>query len=333
MTGCSGSLGKQLLYTLTQMGVKPIAHARESSDTSFAKRLGLEVRYADLRIRPELKAIVKDVDAVIHTAAIVDFRKGQLTQFTGTNTMGALDLYRVSAKAGVKRFVQVSTVAAIGGCCRKNRKPGVDAESCNEQTEYNLQWCKIPYFMTKRAAEDELLKESKQGGPELVIVNPSIMIAPSADNGDYARVKSALNKKILPRFTNYVNLVDVRDVAVGVVSALSVGRSGERYILGGDNITIRDLALDLSALVDRAPHLFNIPRPVLEFSAWLSSVFGALVGRREVKFYPEIIKLLDFDWAYSSMKARDELGYRPRSIFISLENLLTGKFGGSYVRR
>lgn len=333
VTGSSGSLGKQLLYELSQTDARPIAHLRPSSDSSFVDSLNLEKRHADLRIRPELAALVDGVDAVVHTAAKIDFGREKLTEFTGINTIGAVDLYRAAAKAGVKRFVHVSSVAAVAG--RPRTENGTARNSpprSNEATEFNLGHLRIPYIMTKRAAEEELCKQAAQGGPELVIVNPSIMMAPSPTGDDRQRMLKTFSRPVMPAFPNLVNLVDVRDVAVGVLKALELGHAGERYILAGDDITVRDLVLAVSDLVGRTPHLMTPPKWVTRAFARSSLIWGRLKGSSRISYYPDLVKLTDYDWSFSSIKAREELGYTPRSIFISLKDLLTENFTKSYAR-
>jgi dihydroflavonol-4-reductase len=332
ITGATGHLGSQIAYELTQKGLKPIAHCRESSDTSFIDSLGLEKRAADLRIRPELAALVQGVDAVVHTAAWVDFRQEKLTQFTGINTIGAVDLFNAARKAGVKRFVHVSTVAAVGAKARLGTDESGDNARLTESWAFNLGHLKVPYILSKRAAEEELLKLSDAGGPELVIVNPSIIVSPSFGGGDRAKAIRAFRLPVVPDRTNLVNLVDVRDVARGTLCALGKGVPGERYILGGDDISVRELMLTLSDLLGKLPHLVRFPRWTIRAAGRFRVPIGRLAGAQDLRSYPDLMKFADYDWTYSSRKAIEHLGYRPRSIHATLRDLLTDNFAGSYVR-
>ncbi|MDH4157850.1 MAG: NAD-dependent epimerase/dehydratase family protein, partial [candidate division Zixibacteria bacterium] len=245
ITGASGSLGRQLIYEFQRLGMKPVAHLRETSETAYIDSLNLEKRYADLRNKDEIANLVEGIDAVIHTAAWVNFRKDRLTQFTGINTFGAVDLFQAARKAGVQRFVHVSTVAAIGALSRKSRRRQ-DHLFATEDDEFNLGHLNIPYVLTKHAAEKELRSLAGEGGTELVIVNPSIIIAPSRTGDDRGKALKKFSRFLIPEFPNRVNLVDIRDVAPGIIAALKRGRAGQRYILAGDNITIRDLILSIS---------------------------------------------------------------------------------------
>lgn len=335
VTGASGSLGKQLIFEMAGRGCKPIALVRQESDTGFIDRYGLDKRVADLRQDTELAEVVQGIDAIIHTAAYVDFRGDRLTQFTGINTFGAVNLFRAAQRAGVKRFVHISTVAAVGAWPRNNgshdspRSPRIRVD---EEFDFNLDRLKIPYIMTKRAAEVEMAKIVGEAHTELVTVCPSIIVAPSRSGDDRGKALKRFGRFIMPRVPNRINLVDIRDVAKGVLAALQHGRAGERYILAGDNTTGRDLVLDISALLGRVPHLMRIPRGFLMALARFSAVWSRVAGKSKVGFYPDIVRLLDYDWAYSSMKARRELGYSNRSIHATLHDLLNNCFTGTYMK-
>ncbi|MDF1543941.1 MAG: NAD-dependent epimerase/dehydratase family protein [bacterium] len=334
ITGASGSLGRQLIYELDHRGCAPICHVRDSSDTEYIDSLGLEKRALDLRRVDRFPALMEGIDSVIHTAAWVNFRKDRLTQFTGINTIGSLELFKAAVQAGVKRFVHVSTVASIGAAERKsNGEADTVSAQLDELSDYNLGHLKIPYIMTKRAAEDELFQVQERGDTELVVVNPAIIVAPSRTEDDRrAALNRFFNSFILPDFGNLINLVDLRDVAPGILAALESGRPGERYILGGDNLPVRKLILSATALLSKVPHLVRIPRPFLRLAARTAAARGAVYGHGQVDFYPELLKTLDYDWIYSSAKARRELNYHTRSVQATLRDLLENSFLGTWKR-
>jgi len=333
VTGASGSLGKQLLYQFNQLGVKPVAHVRASSNTAYIDSLGLEKRTVDMRDTNGFAELLEGIDAVIHTAAWVNFRRDKLTQFTGINTFGAVDLFRAAQNAGVKRFVQVSSVGAIGAVPQKTNNGNIfSLVRADENHDFNLSHLKIPYIMTKRAAEDELLQLAGESGTELVIVNPSIIVAPSRSGDDRGAATRSFSRWFMPEYKNLVNLVDIRDLAPGIICALEKGRPGQRYILGGDNLSLKDLVLTVSALVNRSPHLINFPRPAVNLAARLAVAVDKLRGKGKISFYPDLVKLIDYDWAFTSEKARQELGYRTRSIFTTLDDLLSNNFYGTWLK-
>jgi len=334
ITGASGRVARQVIYELNKIGIKPIAHLRESSNSAYIDSLKLEKRYADLRNRAQVVELVKSIDYIIHTVAIINFRQDRSTQITGLNTVAALELFQAAQAAGVKRFVHVSSTVAVGAVPRTFETDHLkgDVNLANEDQEFNLGSLRIPYILTKHAAEVELGKLANGSGTELVIVNPSIIIAPSRNKDDRESAMKRLPRFVVPDIRNRVNLVDLRDVARGIIAALERGKSGERYILGGDNITVRELALAVSAEIGKTPHLFKYPAWIYRMAAKVSVIFSRLGGRSKISFYPDLVKLLDYDWAFSSMKARNELGYTYRSIYISLSDLLNNEFNDTYMR-
>jgi dihydroflavonol-4-reductase len=333
ITGASGSLGKQLIYHLTGLGIKPIAHCRESSDTAYIDAHKLEKRFADLRDNKALEILVEGMDAVIHTAAMVNFRKDQATLFEAINTLATAGLFRAARTAGVRRFVHVSSVVGVGARLRRSDNNGdIVSRVVNEDYHYNLGDLNIPYIRSKREAEDKLRDLAAEAGPELLIVNPSIIVSPSRSGNDRAKAMKMLSRWIIPDYPNLINMVDLRDVAPGIVAALEKGRPGERYILAGSNLSVRDLLLHVSSNLSRVPHLVSFPRPLVSLFARLAVAWGKISGKSRIPFYPELVRMTDYDWAYSSRKARRELGYRTRSIYTTLDDLLDNHFTETWLR-
>ncbi len=332
VTGASGSLGSQILFVLHNMGVKPIAHVRESSNTTYIDSIGLEKRVLDLRRRDKMAELMDGVDLVIHTAAYVNFRQDRLTQFTGANVIGAVDLFNAASKTGVQRFLHVSTVAAVGAIKRKENLSDLEGLYSNEKTQFNLDHLHIPYIMTKRAAEVELYKEAKDSKTELVVVNPSIILAPSQTESDRERALRLFGKFIFPEIPIRINMVDLRDVAPGVVSALTMGENGERYILGGDNICVKEFALAVSSELGKIPHLVRIPRKFYDVTSRLNEMASKILGKSNLIYYPDNVRMLDYDWAFSSMKAHDAFGYKWRSLHNSISDFVNGDMIGTYLK-
>ncbi len=334
ITGASGSLGRQLVYDLTSNNIVPICQVRKTSDSSYIDSLKLEKRIADLQNNEELEKLVQGVDYIIHTAAKVDFRQNKLTEFTAINTIGALNLFKAAQKAGVEKFVHISTVAAVGGLPFREKAnidaPEQDYPTADEQTKFNLTNLRIPYIMTKHAAEVELNKIADNGKTELIMVNPSIIVAPSRSGNDReAAIKRFFKSFLIPNLDNVINLVDLRDVSSGVIKALKKGKHNQRYILAGENLTGRELALKASGILGKVPHLIKLPKSFLKFASRGALIGSQLRGKPKIMFYPDLVKLLDYDWSFSSDKARQELDYKYRSVQITLKEILTNCFFGT----
>lgn len=332
ITGASGSIGQQLIYELIRQGRRPIAMVRQESNIAYLDSLGLEKRVADLRNEEQLAQAVQGIDAVIHAAAWVNFRQDKLTQFTGINTFGAVNLYRAATRAGVKKFIHVSSVAAVGGVPRSSGTGTGERTAADETFAFNLNQLRVPYIMTKHAAEVELRKLHEEDGPELVIVNPSIVVAPSRSGDDRGKARQRFRFRVLPRLNNYMNLVDIRDIAPAIVTSLEKGRAGERYILAGENITAVELVRMASLMLNLKPILIPIPRFVLNLAAHIAVAWNRLTGRSKQSFYPDLVKMLDYDWAWDSSKARAELGFNPRPLKQTLTDILANDFRGTWLR-
>jgi dihydroflavonol-4-reductase len=296
---------------------------RRESDTSRIDQLGLEKRAADLRDREALASVVAGVRSIIHTAALVDFRGDRLTQFTGLNTIAALDLFRAASEAGVRRFLHISTVAAVGALLRGARDEAEKSRPITEKHEFNLSGLRVPYIMTKRAAEEELRQLSGQSATELVTVNPSIMIAPSGEGEKQAGFRCRVRSAWLPKVINAVNLVDIRDVAAATITALVQGNAGDRYILAGENVTLTEILKMTSIYTGKSPVLIPVPRVLMNVVARWSELWYRLRGRSRLSLYPDLVRLLDYDWVYASEKARAELGFSPRPLADTIRDALT----------
>jgi len=333
ITGASGLLGSQLIHEYLTRNIRPVCLVRESSDCVYIDKHKLEKRYADLRNQEQLGHAFEGIDTVIHTAAVVDFRGDKLTMFTGVNSFGTLFCYRAAVAAGVKTFLHVSTIAAVGAVLRDKTSPSV---LLDERAEFNLKRLRIPYILSKRQAE-ELLRQERDSAdsdraPQLITVNPSIIVAPSRHSSDKARIDKLMSRAFLPCFLNRVNLVDIRDVAIAILEALAKGRDGERYLLTADNVSVPE-ALDIfSDFSGHSPRRFSLPKSWLRAAAKLAVKFRSKNRGGKLRFYPDIVEMLNYDWAYDNSKARKELGFNPRPVRETLQDLYTGDFAGSYLQ-
>ncbi len=333
VTGASGVLGKQLVYELNKRGIRPIVQVRKTSDSSYVDSLGLEKRIVDFKSDTDLSELVKDIDYIFHCAAIVNFRQGNLTRFTAINSMSPAKLYKAAQKAGVKRFCHISTAAAIGAIKRDavNNKDSIDYQ-CRECCEFNISHLRIPYIMTKHAAETELFKLTENSPTALVLVNPSIILAPSKSGDDYKKARKMFQRFLIPEVPVKMNFVDIRDAVPGIITALEKGNHKERYIIAGDNISAKDFVLGVSVILGRIPHLVRFPRWIYNLTAQIAEKYCRFVGRRNIHYYPDVVKMLDYDWVYSSSKAYQELRYRWRSIHTTLDDLLNNNFNGTWLK-
>jgi dihydroflavonol-4-reductase len=335
ITGASGLLGSQLIHECLNKGIRPICLVRENSDCSFIDSHRLEKRYADLRNQERLSESFSGIDAVIHTAAIVDFRGDKLTLFTGINSFGALFCYRAAVSAGAKKFLHVSTIAAVGA---NLRHPNNFPAPLTENATFNLDKLRIPYILSKHQAEQLLFQAHAQSDdseerPKLITVNPSIIVAPSRHGADKSRIDKLMSRAILPNFKTRFNVVDIRDVAQAIIVALEKGEDGERYLLTGDNLSLSEGLKIFSSLTGQTPRQAPLPISILKGVAQIASRLRRKDKGGKLRFYPDIIRMLDYDWVYDNSKAGQRLDFNPRSARETLGDLYSGNFAGFYLQR
>lgn len=301
VTGGTGFLGRHLVATLCRQGYaqRVLTRAPERA-TALRRYPNVELVQGDLQ-RPEtLHGVAAGCDYVVHAAGLFSMWSGA-GDFYATNVMGTSELIAESLRAGVKRFVHVSTIAVIG-----KPQPGriIDEEHPTDPQD--------DYQRSKLLAEQRVLAAVKDGLPA-VVVRPGAFYGPL---GNYAfnrlffvdPMRGIIMQMDGGRYVIFP--VYIQDVAEGIVLALSKGRIGEIYNLCGECLSHR-AAFDV--VVKEAGLWFprlNIPRWVgINFARLLTSV--SQITRRE-PFYPIGLRSYVFnDWHVSSAKAEQELGFQP----------------------
>jgi dihydroflavonol-4-reductase len=192
----------------------------------------------------------------------------------------------------------------------------------DERFEFNLAHLKIPYIISKRAADEQLLAASRNGKTGLIIAHLPKLLSPSRSGNNRSTVESFLRRPVLPRLSIRLNLADIRDSASGVIAALEKGRPGERYFLGGENLSYSEALRLFADHLHLSPWLLPVPRSLFGAAAWLAVAVGKVRGKKKISFYPDLVKMLDYDWTCSSEKARQEFGYTYRPLRETVADLL-----------
>jgi dihydroflavonol-4-reductase len=210
-----------------------------------------------------------------------------------------------AAAEGLRRVVLTSTISAIG--------PPSDSRPADERTEYPEDWLQLSYPDSKHEGELAALQAGERHGIEVVVVNPGFVLGAPVDRSQPGEtstrtVGNYLRGRLPGVIDAGMNFVDVEDVAHGHVLAAERGRPGERYILGGENMTWPEL-------VNRIARISDVHYPVLVLPpgiAWVGRVREALglPGPMSVEGY----ELMGKDWRFSSEKAEHELGYSARPV-------------------
>jgi dihydroflavonol-4-reductase len=245
-----------------------------------------------------VRRALKGVERVFHVAGRASLRPSEAEELFRVNVEGTRTLLEESLKAGVERVVYTSSVAAIG--------PADPGGAADERQLFTAGHLGIPYVNSKHEAEVEAFRLAAQGLP-VVAVNPCYVFG----SGDvYGRATSLVRRFLLGRMPVYVqgalNVVDVADVARGLLLADEKGQVGERYILGNRNYTTERLWADLSRLSGIEPPALRLPAGVaLRLAQALES------GPSPAPISVQEVRLASQWWTYRNAKAKRELGWSP----------------------
>ena len=254
ITGASGLLGANLAEALLAGGHRVRATRRASTRVDHLADLAIEWALADLGEPARLAEAFAGADVVFHCAAQVTIRRGVTPLLTAANVTGTANVLDAVRTASVPRLVHTSTVGAVG--------LSTDGAPCTEEARWNFEEAGLldGYAITKRQSED-LVHAAAAAGLDAVIVNPTYMLGPRDARPSSGRLIVDVVRRRVPGWTpGHNNFVDVRDVARGMIAAWQRGRAGERYILGGRNMTYREIMERIARVAGVRPPRFRAPR-------------------------------------------------------------------------
>jgi dihydroflavonol-4-reductase len=297
---------------LRDLSVEVVALARPERDVTGLERRGAIVARGDLLDAGSLRAAAEGCHAVFHCAAFVSFDRRDETLMQRINVEGTRYLVQACRDAGVQRLIHTSTISAIG-------RPTRRGEILDERAAYNFGPLRLGYCDTKHQAERVVLEEGVARGLDAVIVNPSVVYGP----GDRRKAADSVLARVAQRRPliappGGANAVDVNDVVSGHLLAWRKGKTGERYILGGENLTHRRLLEKICAVLGQQPPVATLPKAFMfaigRVATWLDPLWHfkppATAG---------LLRLLAFELFYSSEKAATELGYASYPIEMAIK--------------
>jgi dihydroflavonol-4-reductase len=305
VTGATGFVGSAVARALSRAGWQVRVLARAGSDRRNLRPLDVEIATGDLLDEASIREALRDCDALFHVAA--DYRLGaaHAQGIYRTNVEGTRNTLDAAERMKVGRVVYTSSVATIG--LPADGSPG------NEDTAVTLSDM-IGHYKRSKFLAEQLVRERAGAGAPVIIVNPSTPVGP----GDLKPTPTGrmVLDAALGRMPAYVdtglNIVHVDDVAAGHLRALERGRIGERYILGGEDMTLREILVRISTLVGRTPPAVRLPHAVLLPLALVAEGWARLTGT-EPRATLEGVRMARKHMYYSSDKAVRELGYSWRA--------------------
>jgi dihydroflavonol-4-reductase len=311
VTGGTGFIGANLVRLLVQEGYQVRALVRPSSCLDNLRELDVEIVKGDLN-DPELWQQMKGCQVLFHVAAHYSLWQRDRKQLYHHNVLGTRNVLAAARKASIERTIYTSSVAAIG--------VGVPGEIVDETHQSPLEELVGHYKKSKFLAEQEAW-EAVQAGQDVVVVNPSSPIGPldikPTPTGDI--ILRFLRRQMPFYLDTGLNFIDVRDVAWGHLLALEKGRKGDRYILGHENLTLKQLLDRLAQLTGLKAPQSSIPAWLPLSVAWIDEQILAPLGKA-----PSVpldgVRMAHQPMYYDASKAVGELGLPQSSILTALKD-------------
>ncbi|MCC7170425.1 MAG: NAD-dependent epimerase/dehydratase family protein, partial [Planctomycetes bacterium] len=301
VTGATGFVGAELVRLLVQRGFAVRALCRPSTLPTRLAKLELERVEGDVTDRASLARAMRGVDVVFHVAGVVSYRTRDAARMHAVNVVGTRDVLAEARAASVRRVVHTSSVVAVGS--------SEDGEPIDETAAWNLGGIGA-YFDTKRAGEAEVTAAVARG-QDVVVVNPAAVLGEGDARGNlHQLVRMVLRhgRALVPG--GGVNAVDNRDIALGHLLALERGRTGERYVLGSENLTFVAFATRLAAALGKPAHVTRLHPALIALLRGVAGLLDPLFGMTP-PLTPATLRSMGRRFWFSCAKAERELGYAP----------------------
>ncbi len=305
VTGASGFVGAAVARALLARGRRVRVLIRPSSDRRNIQGLDVDIRLGALEDHASLAAALGGCGALFHVAAYYRLWVRDPQAMYAANVEGTRQLMLAAHQAGVARIVYTSSVATLG----LHR----DGSPADETTPSRLDDMVGHYKRSKFLAEEAVTALVREQGVPAVIVNPSTPIGPrDVKPTPTGRVIVEAASGRMPAYVDTgLNLVHVDDVAAGHLLAEERGQVGERYILGGEDLTLAEILQRIAALTGRRAPGLRVPIPAIWPIALLAEGVGRLTGR-EPFLTIDGLRMARKKMFFSSAKAKHVLGYAPR---------------------
>lgn len=324
VTGASGFLGSHVARQLVARGEDVRVLMRASSTNRAIADLSLEYVTGDLRDPASLDRAMKGVKRVFHVAADYRLWARRKQEIYDSNVGGTKNVLEAAKRAGVEQLIYTSTVATIA----------VDRpQHPNEFTDAKLEEMVGHYKRSKWMAEQEALNAAKAGLP-VIVVMPTTPVGPwdwkPTPTGKI--ILDFLNGKMPGYVETGLNFVGVEECAAGHLLAAEKGKVGERYLLGGENLTLKELLDALSKITGLPVPRLKIPHGLALGVAYLNTVFSRLIGR-EPGIPVEGVKIARHMMFVDCTRAKRELGFKAGPVSAALERAVRWYEANGYIAK
>jgi dihydroflavonol-4-reductase len=303
ITGATGFVGSHVARALAARGAELRLLVRSSSRTDNIADLRAEIATGDLREPESLKKAMMGCDFVFHVAADYRLWVRDPEQMYRSNVEGTRAIIRAAHESGVQRVIYTSSVATMGFTR--------EGHIAREDSPVSIREMVGHYKRSKFMAE-QIALEAGRNGANVVVVNPTTPI------GEYdikptptGRIVVDFLKRKFPAYVDTgLNLADVKEVARGHLLAMEKARVGERYILGGQNLTLKQILDKLAELTGLPSPTMKVPHAVAMGFAVFDQFFTGMIMGKEPRATIDAVKMGRKKMFASSSKAEHELGYK-----------------------
>jgi len=314
VTGSTGFIGSRLVRRLLRADNEVYALVRKRSTIEALEDIKDRIHFVegDITVASSLESAFQGMDQVYHAAGYTYMggRNGKDRLLDAINVDGTRNVMNAALLNNVSRVIHVSSITAVG-MSKKNGKP------FDESSLWNFGEIGLHYAETKRLSEVEV-KKAVGKGLDCVIVNPAFVFGAGDVNFNAGRLIKDVYHKTVPFYPlGGICVVDVEIVADAVVRAMEVGRTGERYILGGDNVTYKELSDIISRVTGTRRFMFPLPYPIAILVHRFFSV-SPFKTRISKLFNPMMFRVASEFLYFSSRKAIRELDMRTEPIEFSI---------------
>jgi dihydroflavonol-4-reductase len=315
VTGGAGFIGHHLVYQLVERGERlrvlelpgaPVAHLPQSR---------IDLVYADIRDRLAVRKAVAGCQRVFHLAANPRLWTQKRGMFRAVNYQGTVNVLEEAIAAGAQRILHTSTESIL----TRVRQSAPIAED----QQVNLDDVIGPYCRSKYFAERHAFRLAKAGAP-IAIVNPTLPVGPG-DHGRSPPTEMILDFCLGKRreyLDAELNLIDVRDVASGMIAAMERGQPGRRYLLGNENLSIRGVFQILARLTGLPEPRWKVPYPVAITAAYVSEFLADVFTHRSPAATITGVKLTRRRMHFDASRSLAELDLHPRPVVQSLTDAI-----------
>lgn len=305
ITGSTGFIGNKLALKLAGQGETIHALCRRTSDVSTLKHPNIKIFYGDVNEYSKITEAMRGCEFAYHLAAYARGYAKDKNEYFRINVEGTKNICDAALKNGTKKIVITSTIVTFGPT---GKNPESETIKRNENVFYTT------YEHSKYLAE-KVVEEYIKKGLNAVTVNPTRVFGPglmNESNSVTIMIQMYLKGKmraILGDGKGIGNYGYVDDMVAGHIAAMEKGRVGEKYILGGENVSYNHFFQLISEITGKRFFQFKIPYPVAITFSKFEEMRAKLFGGNPL-ITPEWVKTFALDWVYSSKKAEQELGYK-----------------------